>query len=87
MNSSLLINIAGWLGAFMLLLAYVLVSTRKLAGDSFNYQILNLLGSGLLLANAYHFGAYPSVGVNSIWIGIALFTIIKNQNKNQKEGQ
>jgi hypothetical protein len=87
MNSSLLINIIGWLGALMLLLAYILVSTGKLAGDSFIYQALNLLGSACLLTNAYHFGAYPSVGVNSIWIGIAFFTIIKSQNKKQKVGK
>lgn len=86
MSNNLLINIAGWLGAFLLLLAYALVSGRKLAGDSFAYQSLNLLGSGCLLLNAFHFGAYPSVGVNSVWIGIALFTLVKSQSRNRKEG-
>jgi len=86
MNSNLLINLAGWPGAFLLLLAWFLVSSRRLAGDSFAYQILNLLGSGLLLTNAYHFGAYPSPGVNFIWVGIALFTLVKSQAKNKKEG-
>jgi|YNPBryunderm2012_1023409.scaffolds.fasta_scaffold00029_18 hypothetical protein len=86
MENNLIINLAGWSGALMLLLAYLLVSTRRLAGDSFLYQLLNLAGSACLLLNAYHFGAYPSVGVNSVWIGIALFTIIKSQSRNHKEG-
>ncbi|MCR4395641.1 MAG: hypothetical protein NUW07_02785 [Candidatus Saccharicenans sp.] len=86
MNHNLLVNLAGWLGALMLLLAYTLVSSRKLAGDSLTYQLLNLAGSSCLLWNAFHFGAYPSVGVNSIWIVIALFTIFKSQSRNQKEG-
>lgn len=86
MNQTLLVNLAGWLGALMLLLAYVLVSNRKLAGDSLAYQLLNLAGSACLLLNAFHFGAYPSVGVNSVWIIIALMTIIKSQSRNQKEG-
>lgn len=86
MSNNWLINLAGWVGAFMLLLAYALVSTRKLAGDSFIYQGLNLVGSACLVLNAYHFGAYPSVGVNSIWIAIALFTLIKGQSKKEKEG-
>ena len=86
MNHNLLVNLTGWLGALMLLLAYILVSSRRLAGDSLAYQLLNLAGSGCLLWNAYHFGAYPSVGVNSIWIVIALFTIIKSQSRNQREG-
>ena len=85
MENNLIINLAGWSGALMLLLAYFLVSTRRLAGDSFLYQFLNLAGSACLLLNAYHFGAYPSVGVNSVWIGIALFTIIKSQSRNHKE--
>ncbi|MGB4703686.1 MAG: hypothetical protein WBI18_01220 [Candidatus Saccharicenans sp.] len=86
MNLKLIVNIAGWSGALMLLLAYFLVSTRKLAGDSLAYQLLNLAGSALLLLNAYHFGAFPSVGVNSVWIIIAILTIIKSQTRNQREG-
>lgn len=86
MNGNLLVNLTGWLGALMLLLAYLLVSSRRLAGDSLVYQLLNLAGSVCLLWNAYHFGAYPSVGVNTIWIVIALFTISKSRSRNQKEG-
>ncbi|MCX8160551.1 MAG: hypothetical protein N3G18_06440 [Candidatus Saccharicenans sp.] len=86
MSQAFLVNLAGWLGALMLLLAYLLVSNRKLAGDSLAYQLLNLVGSACLLLNAFHFGAYPSVGVNSVWVVIALITIIKSQSANQKEG-
>ncbi len=84
MSQTFLINLAGWLGALMLLLAYILVSNRKLAGDSLTYQLLNLAGSACLLLNAFHFGAYPSVGVNSVWVVIALMTIIRSQSGNQK---
>lgn len=85
MSQTFLINLAGWLGALMLLLAYVLVSNRKLDGHSLPYQLLNLAGSACLLLNAFHFGAYPSVGVNSVWVVIALVTIIKSQSVNRKE--
>ncbi len=86
MSQTFLINLAGWLGALMLLLAYSLVSNRKLAGDSLPYQLLNLVGSACLLLNAFHFGAYPSVGVNSVWVVIALATIIKSRSASKKEG-
>lgn len=85
MNGKFMINVAGWTGAMLLLLAYILVSNKKLAGNSLPYQLLNLTGSFLLLMNAYHFGALPSVGVNSVWIGIALFTIIKERKTNRRE--
>jgi hypothetical protein len=86
MKADFLINVAGWSGASLLLLAYILVSSRKLAGDSLLYQLLNLAGSFFLLLNAYHFGALPSVGVNSVWIGIAFFTIIKKGKADKREG-
>jgi hypothetical protein len=83
--SDLLINLAGWSGAALLLLAYLLVSNRKLAGDSLAYQLLNLIGSFCLLLNAHHFGAWPSVGVNAVWIAIALLTVAKSRPDNKKE--
>jgi len=77
MNSQLLIDILGWVGAVCLLSAYFLVSRKKLAGDSLNYQLLNLAGGGLLTVNSLYYGAFPSVAVNVVWIGIALFTLTK----------
>ncbi len=85
MDGKTMINVAGWTGALLLLLAYILVSSKKLAGNSLPYQLLNLAGSSLLLMNAYHFGALPSVGVNSVWIGIAIFTIIKERKDNRRK--
>jgi hypothetical protein len=73
-------NILGWTGAALLLLAYWLVSTKRAEGDSFLYQFLNISGALLLIINSWYFGAYPSVGVNVAWTGIALITLIKTFN-------
>ena len=75
MEHNLPIDVAGWLGAVALLSAYALVSAKKLEGDSLHYQALNLLGSALLIVNSFYYGAYPSVGVNVIWIAIAIVTL------------
>jgi len=75
----LFIDIVGWVGAIVLLLAYGLVSTRKTEGDSASYQVLNLVGSGLLMMNSFYYGAYPSSGVNIVWIGIALFALMRRK--------
>ncbi|MEJ2208509.1 MAG: hypothetical protein P8129_05660 [Anaerolineae bacterium] len=75
MEHNLPIDVAGWLGAVALLSAYALVSAKKLEGDSLRYQALNLLGGGLLIVNSFYYGAYPSVGVNVIWIVIAIVTL------------
>lgn len=72
---NLAVDVFGWVGAAALLSAYGLVSTSRLKGDSVRYQLLNLTGGGLLIANSLYYGAYPSVGVNVVWIAIALFTL------------
>jgi hypothetical protein len=72
----LVLNLLGWAGAFLLLLAYALVSFRKLEADSQTYQWLNITASVLLLINTLYYGAYPSSFVNAAWTIIAFFAIL-----------
>ena len=83
MESIFLIDVAGWVGAVSLLLAYVLVSTKRTEGDSIGYQLLNMAGGALLIINSLYYGAYPSVGVNALWIGIAIYVLGKRRAKSQ----
>jgi len=79
MGNNHIIDIVGWIGVAALLIAYGLVSTKKLEGDSFIYQFLNLIGSALLIINSFFYGAFPSVGVNVAWVGIALFALARRK--------
>ncbi len=74
-----LIDVAGWIGAALLLLAYALVSNRRLAGDSVRFQLLNLSGGVLLAANSAYHGALPSVAVNAVWIVIGLAALLRRR--------
>ncbi len=69
------INYLGWLGAAALVAAYWLVSTRKTTGDATRYQVLNLIGSVLVLINSLYYGAYPSVAVNGVWVAIGVYAL------------
>jgi hypothetical protein len=75
MNNYVWLDAIGWAGAAALLVAYAMVSFKKLEGDSTAYQFLNVAGSLLLAVNTISYGAYPSSFVNMIWIGIAVFSI------------
>ena len=81
---SLLLNVFGWIGAFLLLLAYALVSFKKLEADSQTYQWLNITASVLLLINTIYYGAYPSSFVNAVWTVIAFFAILTIRKKYGK---
>lgn len=72
-----LVDVVGWVGAGALLGAYVLVSSGRLHGSSLAFQLLNLLGAvGLLVNGAYH-GAWPSVGLNSVWFVVGLLALLR----------
>ncbi len=77
MNTQVVVNIIGWLGSVAVILAYALVSTRRAKGDSFVYQALNLVGALFLIVNTIYYGAYPSTVVNLVWVGIAVFSLIR----------
>jgi hypothetical protein len=75
MNNYIWFDAIGWVGAAALLVAYAMVSHKKMEGDSATYQLLNISGSLLLAANTIFYGSYPSTFVNLIWAGIAVFAI------------
>jgi hypothetical protein len=75
MNTHIWFDAVGWLGAAALLIAYAMVSSRKMEADSTSYQLLNIVGSLLLVGNTIFYRAYPSSFVNLIWAGIAVFSI------------
>jgi hypothetical protein len=75
MNNHLWFDAIGWTGAALLLVAYAMISSKKLEVDSTAYQLLNIIGSVFLVANTIFYRAYPSSFVNVIWAGIAIFSI------------
>jgi len=75
MNNHIWFDAIGWTGAALLLVAYAMVSSKKLEVDSTVYQLLNIIGSLLLVANTIFYRAYPSSFVNVIWAGIAVVSI------------
>lgn len=75
------VEICGWVGALVLLLGFGL-SMRKLIGpQSFAYVILNLVGSALLVVNAFMTQAYPFLIVNIFWALISTHQLIKMFSK------
>ena len=80
----LFVDVLGWFGVVLYLIAYWLVSTKRLPGDSIVYQLMNLGGGALLVVNTIYYGALPSIGVNVAWIGIAIFALIRKGRELRK---
>ncbi len=77
----MLYEIIGWIGTGLILLAYFLVSTRRIAPTSKEYQSMNLFGALGIIVNSMIHRAIPSVGLNVVWLLIALFGLIKAVKK------
>jgi hypothetical protein len=73
------IDILGWIGAVVVLTAYLLVSSNKIDGKSVIFQLLNLIGASLLIINTVALKAYPSAFVNVIWSGIAIYFLVRKK--------
>ena len=77
MNPTLLVDILGWIGAVMLLYAYMQVSSGRWTGQTRFFQVLNVGGSILFIINSGFHGAYPSVFVNIVWSAVAFRTLVR----------
>ena len=75
--TNLIIDILGWIGSLILIIAYIQNSRNKINAQSPIYQLLNVLGSILLIVNTVYYGAYPSSMVNIIWVFIGFHYLIK----------
>ena len=74
-NINLLVNILGWTGSILYLLAYALISAKKTEGDSVLYQGVNICAGILLVIYTLYLGAYATTGLNAIWVVIGLLTL------------
>ena len=74
-------EIIGWIGAFLYLIAYFLLSIKKLQADKLPYQLLNILGGICLIVNSLHQSDYPSIFTNAAWATIGIFAIYYNRAK------
>jgi len=72
------VEAAGWIGAGLILLAYLLLSMGKVTGQSPLYQGMNIVGAAGFIINGWWHGAIPSAVLNVIWMmigGVALWRI------------
>lgn len=75
----MLIEIIGWIGSVMVVLAYALNMYKKMASDSIAYYLLNIVGSCCLIVNTIYHHAIPSAIVNVIWVFIAVFALARRK--------
>jgi hypothetical protein len=81
----LAVEIAGWVGAVLILGAYALLSAGRLTGRSLSYQLMNVVGAAGFVINGWWHGALPSAALNVLWLAIgavASWRILKRRGSS-----
>ena len=71
------VEVVGWTGAGLILLAYLLISAGKLTGQSPAYQWMNIVGAAGFVINGWWHRAIPSTALNVVWMGIGVVALWK----------
>jgi len=74
-----LTQITGWVGTSLIVLAYFLVSSKKVSGDNKIYQTMNLFGAIGVGFNVFYQQAWPAVTLQVVWGIIAVVALVKKQ--------
>jgi hypothetical protein len=83
--TELLVEIAGWVGALLILSGYALLTAGKVDGRSPIYQGMNVVGAAGFIVNGWYHGAIPSAVLNIIWMmigAVALWRIVKQKGSS-----
>ena len=79
----LLVEIAGWTGAALILSAYLLLSMGRLTGQSIVYQGMNVCGAAGFTLNGWWHGALPSAALNVVWMMIGAGALWRIHRRRQ----
>ena len=85
MTETLLVDIAGWAAALLILGGYALLTAGKVNARSPLYQWMNVLGAIGFVINSGYFKAWPSAVLNVIWAGIGIVALIRIASSRKKE--
>ena len=75
----------GFIGTFLVLGAYFLLSAGKINSASLQYQGINLLGAALLTIYGFMLAAWASIALNAIWGVIALVALLRVLRPGRKQ--
>jgi hypothetical protein len=83
--AELAIEVAGWAGAVLILLAYLLLSAGRFTGQSLAYQAMNVVGAAGFVINGWWHGALPSATLNVLWLMIGLFAATRILKRRKRQ--
>jgi hypothetical protein len=78
------VEVAGWVGALLILAGYLLVSSGKLSGQSLLFQAMNVVGAVGFIINSWWHNAIPSAALNVLWLLIGIVTSVRILGRRER---
>ncbi len=75
-------NLINSVGVSLILLAFLLLTLKKVRPDDKAYNLLNLFGAGLAGIGAYMIDSMPFVVLEVIWVMVALYGLTRSFSKS-----
>lgn len=76
-------DIAGTIGVALIVLTYVLLQTERLRSEQLAYSVLNGIGAALILVSLWFDPNLPSVVVESFWLVISIYGVVRYLRKKK----
>lgn len=70
-------DVLGTTGVVMILVAYFLLQTEKLSGQSVGYSVVNLVGSLMIAVSLLYAFNLSSFIIEIAWIAISIYGIVR----------
>ena len=78
-------DLVGTTGVVLVLVAYLLLQTEKLASNSLSYSVVNLLGALLITVSLLYDFNFSAFIIEIFWIGISIYGIVRANTAARRE--
>lgn len=76
-----LAQIVGWLGTFLIVFAYFLISSKRIDESNKYYQLMNFFGAFGVGVNVFFQQAWPALALQIVWGTIAINFLLYRKRK------
>lgn len=73
-------DIINTIGVSLILIAFFLLTLKKISSSSNVYNLLNIVGAGMTCYGAFMIGAMPFAALEGIWCLVAVYGLIKKKD-------
>lgn len=77
----LIVDVLGYLGMALLLLAFTLLTLKKVRAEDWKYPLMNLIGAACVAINVGYYGSIPAAILNVAWFFIGLVGFVNARKR------